>query len=133
MLPISLTCLEVSQANCREESILEDRQLNSHLHAPFPCSSPTLLTSWAQREGQHSPFSGERNCKHWTLLMVEISVAVCELSGDELHLRITRLLKSIVNCIEQLEKKNQKQPKKTPQCFRRLCKGISSTYLPQNQ
>lgn len=54
---------------------------------PFACifspqSSPTLLASWAQREGQRFPFSGERNCKHWKLLMVEISVAVCELSGD---------------------------------------------------
>lgn len=46
--------------------------------------------------------------------MVEISVAVCELSGDELHLRIARLLKSIVNCIEQLEKKKNKNNPKKP-------------------
>lgn len=45
--------------------------------------------------------------------MVEISVTVCELSGDELHLRIARLLKSIVNCIEQLGKKTKNNPKKT--------------------
>lgn len=30
--------------------------------------------------------------------MVEISLAVCELFGDELHLRITQLLKYISNC-----------------------------------
>lgn len=55
--------------------------------------------------------------------MVEISVAVCELSGDELHLRIARLLKSIVNCIEQLEKKKPKTTQKNPSVLPKTLQG----------
>lgn len=56
--------------------------------------------------------------------MVEISVAVRELSGDELHLRIARLLKSIVNCIEQLEKKKKtKTTQKNPSVLPKTLQG----------
>lgn len=51
--PLILTCLEVSQANSREESILEDKQLNSHLHASFPLKAAQLC--WpAGRRGKAS-------------------------------------------------------------------------------